>query len=98
MARRGGGWFAALHLVFSLLTAVPIYVRDVGTDVCIPCCWLPKTCLLAPGTICGGLSECVIRYTVSAAKTLQLLPGDVSSADLTDRIIFLFLTSIMQLV
>jgi len=67
------------HLVFCLLTAVPIYVQDVGTDIYIPCCWLPQTGLLAPMTICSGLSQCIIRYTVPAAKTLQLLHGDVSS-------------------
>lgn len=67
-------------------------------DVCIPCCSLPNTCLLAQVTICSSLSECVIRYTVPAATTLQLLRWDVSSVELPDHIIFLFITFITQLV
>lgn len=61
------------HLMFSLLTAVPICVQDVGMDICIPCCFLPGTCLLAQVTIRSSLSECVIRCTMPSAKTLQLL-------------------------
>lgn len=48
MARCGGGWFAALDVLSSNSGANLCSI----TAICIPCCSLPKTCLLAEVTIC----------------------------------------------